>query len=294
MAKRHWLLSTTSITALVVGLPVAALAADLSSPAPAYNPYATPASLPAVSAINGKIGTFAGDVSNNFAVGAYGSLAVPLSQQWGAQIDGMFGTAGGAFYGVGGHVFWRDPSQGLIGAYASYVGWGASGTIPVGAPIGGVADFTGANVGKIGIEGEAYLGRVSLEGLAAYQYGTNSGLAGKATVAYYPSDDLRLDLSLRYLQGVGGIGSASVEWAPTESGFTLFADAAVGGNSNWQVLGGAKWYFGGKEKSLIRRHREDDPENSLPLDLYETTGSGHCPPGTDLTDGTPAACTPPG
>jgi hypothetical protein len=283
MVKRHWLLSTTSIAALIVGVPGAALAADLSAPALNYDPYVPPSSLPAVSAINGKIGTFIGDVSNDFAFGVDGSLAIPLSERWGAQIDGMVGSAGSAaFYGVGGHVFWRDPSQGLIGAYGSYVGWGTTASVPVGAPIGAIADITGANVGKIGIEGERYLGRFSLEGLAAYQYGTNSGFAGRATVAYYPTDDLRLDLSLRYLQGIGGIGSAGVEWEPTQAKYSLFANAAVGGNGYWQVLGGARFYFANTQKSLIGRQREDDPENSLPLDLYKTTGAAHCPAGQQV------------
>lgn len=284
MAARNWLLSTTSITTLVVGLPAAALAADLSGPAPA-DLYSAPASLPAVSAVNGKIGTFVGDVSNNFAVGVSASLAFPLSHSWGAQIDGMFGTAGGAFYGIGGHVFWRDPSRGLVGAYASYVGWGTSSTVAVATPTGGFADVTGANVGKIGIEGESYMDRWSLEGLAAYQFGTNSGFAGRATIAYYLTDDFRFDLSARYLQGVGGIGSAGIEWAPQGVHFSLFADAAVGANSYSHLLGGMKWYFGGEQKSLIRRHREDDPENPLPHDLHKTMGNAYCDEDSELFDG---------
>lgn len=272
MILRRWALFATSVAALLAGPP--AVSAGNLSPAATSDPYMPAASLPAVSAINGKIGTFGGSIDTDLALGVFGSLAVPLGQRWGAQIDGMLGTAAGAFYGVGGHLFWRDPSKGLIGAYASYVGWGASKTVPL---FGGLGyDVTGADVGKVGLEGEAYLGRVSLEGLAAYQYGTNSGFAGSATAAYYPTDDLRLDVSLRYLQGPGATGAAGVEWAPTRSGLSLFADAAVGGNSVWQVLGGAKWYFSAISKSLIRRHREDDPGNPLPLDVYQTAGDTYC------------------
>ena len=30
-------------------------------------------------------------------------------------------------------------------------------------------------------------------------------------------------------------------------------------NPAFNILGGLKFYFGGEDKSLIRRHREDDP-----------------------------------
>ncbi len=178
-------------------------------------------------------------------------------------------------------MFWRDPSRGLLGIVASYVSWDAVDTIVVSAPDNTVMDFTGADVGKVGIEGEAYLGRVSLEGLLAYQFGTETGIAGRATVAFYPTDDLRLDLSLRHLEGAGFAGSAGVEWAPPAAlGLSMFADASVDEDSDWSAFGGVKLYLAAEQKSLIRRHREDDPEGLvLPEDLYAVGGAVHCAPG---------------
>lgn len=277
MAKCNWLLSTCSFAAVVAALPASALAAD---------PFTAPVEqLPAVSTFNGKAAMFTGAVGGDFTLGANGSLAVPLSTQWGGQIDGLLGTAGGgAFYGIGGHLFRRDPAVGLLGAYASYVGWSAVTTTSVPTPGGAFMDFAGAQVGKIGIEGEAYLDRFSLEGIAAYQFGTFSGFAGKGTLAYYPTDNLRLDLSVSELQGRGLLFAAGGEWAPAGTGFTVFGDAGVGANSAWHALGGIRVYFGGEEKSLIRRHREDDPENLLPDDLYRASGAAYCPAG-ETSDG---------
>ncbi len=232
---------------------------------------------PAVSATNAKAGAFLGTIDNDFTVGGTGSIAFPLSGPWGGQVDGMLGTAGGGtFYGVGGHLFWRDPAKGLIGATASYVGWdGATTTIGDGAATP-FADIAGASVGKLGLEAEAYLGRVSLEGAAAYQFGTHQGLAGRATAAFYPTDDLRLDLSYTYLQGPGSAIGAGTEWMPGGKALSFFANASVSQNNNWTVLGGLKVYFGEPSKALIRRHREDDPDNLLPTDLYKAVGEQYC------------------
>jgi hypothetical protein len=77
-----------------------------------------PQPLPAVDGINGKIAGFGGgaDHTNGF-YGTTGSLTVPLAQQWGAQIDGGVGSLDGSGWSRGaGHLFWRDPSIGLVGA----------------------------------------------------------------------------------------------------------------------------------------------------------------------------------
>ena len=112
-----------------------------------------------------------------------GSLTGPLSDRFGYQIDGAL--AGGdlnAFGGVGLHVFWRDPNVALLGLYGDYV-----------SPPGG------NDLWRIGVEGEAYLGRFSLEGFAGYQHVTSAGrdyFTGDATVAYYPIDNLRLSATV--------------------------------------------------------------------------------------------------
>ena len=212
---------------------------------------------------NGKLSAFGGSQDGTL-YGVTGSFSVPLGHAYGLQLDGMVGSAkGAAFYGAGGHVFWRDPAKGLLGLYGSYVSWNASSTVGVSSPINGVAGVAGGNVGKIGAEGEAYLGRFSLEGLAAYQFGSKTGFNGKAMLAYYPTDNFRFDGGVRYLEGVGALGTIGAEWQPHDgSGLTLYASGSFGSGYT-QALGGLRVYFGDPGKSLIRRHREDDPGNQL-------------------------------
>ena len=141
-------------------------------------------------------------------------------------------------------------------------------------------------------------GALSLEGLAAYQFGTFTGFAGKALLAYYPTDNLRIDGGVRYLEGPGAIGMIDAEWQPhAGSGLTLYASGSFGDDYT-QALGGVRYYFGDTGKSLIRRHREDDPVteggNSLPGDLFETRlpGRDAVIPSTAADCGVPiATCT---
>jgi hypothetical protein len=205
-------------------------------------------------------------------------LAFPLWWGFGAQIDGVVGNSnGGAFNGVGGHIFWRDPSRGLLGAYGSYLHWN---------PGNGALDI-GGEIGKAGIEAQLYLGRLSLEGLSAYQYGSTEGFAGKGTVAYYPHDDFRIHLGVSHLQGPGLAGYAGLEWAPlTRRGLSLFADIGVDEDRDLRSLFGLKFYFSRSDKNLIRRHREDDPDVDLPGDLYQALQArGVCPAGKTLING---------
>jgi hypothetical protein len=274
MHFRYRLLLTASVGALSVALPLAALAG----------------SLPAVSAPNGKIGVFTGSLGGDFTLGAAGSLAIPLAQQWGAQVDGMVGSADSAsFYGIGGHLFWRDPGRGLLGLTASWVGWNRTDTVTLPFrqfdDVAQIQDVSGADVGKVGVEGAAYLGRISLEGAAGYQFGSDTGFAGRATIAFYPTDDLRLDIGVMQLAGADAAFRGGAEWSPAGHAFSLFASGLARSSDNWSVLGGAKMYFGSGQKSLIQRHREDDPENLLPDDLYSIVGDAYCPPGSEEIGG---------
>ena len=99
----------------------------------------------------------------------------------------------------------------------------------------------------------------------------------------YPTDNLRLDIGYRYLEGPGGSVTGGLEWAPAEN-VTLFVAAATNASAT-TALGGVKVYFGAPSKSLIRREREDDPPNMLPDDLYTIVGGGYCPVGTHEING---------
>src|SRR6185503_3030666 len=199
MRAQQLLLSRASMLALLALANTAvddtALAADFGGPESQGKAESQPA-LPAVSGLNAKIGTFGASFADESAGGAFIGLALPLGHSFGAQIDGMIGTAqgGNAFHGAGGHRFWRDPTRALFGIYASHVQW------DVDSATGG---SDRVEVNKVGFESQLYLGRLSLEGLAAYQFGTDTGFAGKGTVAYYPRDDLRLHVGVTQGKGPG-------------------------------------------------------------------------------------------
>jgi hypothetical protein len=252
--SRVALLTTASLLAISAGWS-AALSADLPK-SPVL--VATPATPPAVSAPNAKIGIFGGSIDGVHGWGVDGSVSVPLQQQWGLQIDGLGGSAGGAsFWGVAGHLFTRDPRSYLLGVYASWVNW---------SPVG-------AQVGKVGIEAELYRGSWTFSGLIGEQSGNFSGITGAANIALYLGDNLKIDGGYRFLNGIGNIGNIGIEWQHDTSGLALFARGDWGQNGYSTILGGVKFYAG-PPKSLIRRNREDDPTGSLALDLF------HLPPVT--------------
>lgn len=270
MHFRNSLSLSVSIIALASAWPALAADVDFSG-----------AFAPAVSAPNGKIGAFVGVTNGVVVPGVAGAFSLPVGEQYGVQLDGLLASAGGSpAFGAGAHFFWRDPATGLLGVYAGYV------HREFGTPImiGGV-DTTGEGTGKIGLEGEKYIGNVSLEGFAGYQFGTNTGFAGRATAAFYPSEDLRLDLSVRHLVGPGVVGSVGLEWQPPSTSMGLFADAGVSANAGGYAQLGIRLYSGAGQKSLIQRHREDDPEGDLPEDLYLIVGDGVCPVGSHETHG---------
>lgn len=203
---------------------------------------------PAVSGVNGKIAASFGAVNDAGAGTIFGSFVTPLGHSFGLQLDGsVASTDGDGSYGVGAHAFWRDPAAGLLGVYASYSGFDGDRDV---------------NLGIVAAESEVYFGRLSLEGLAGVDYGYgDTDLFGAVTAAFYPIDDLRLYAG--YLNVTGdNFASMGAEWQPDFAfarNTSLFADGLVGEDDAWSVMGGVRFYLGGGTKSLIRRHREDDP-----------------------------------
>ncbi|MGD9502670.1 MAG: hypothetical protein AB7V40_09330 [Methyloceanibacter sp.] len=244
--------------AVVLGtlLCSAALAAD------GYDARRGGSSLPAVDGLNAKISGFGGAAKDQGVYGAAGSVTMPLGHRYGLQIDGL----GAGFDsdlqgnitigGTAGHLFWRDPSVGLLGAYGHY----------------GRADLSGSDFWAAGAEGALYLKRLTFEGIAGVEGGPRRAGAGGGLgsdprffeigwLAYYPADNLRLSIGQSY-----GFESYSTlfgaEWGAWPSGkamTSLFALGKVAENGDGAVLGGVRIYLGNSPKSLIRRNREDDP-----------------------------------
>jgi hypothetical protein len=77
---------------------------------------------PAVSGFNGKL-DYAGGLMNSYSGHNFeGSVALPVTHQFGFQADGLYSRISNLdFYGGAGHLFWRDPDIGLFGLTGGYL-----------------------------------------------------------------------------------------------------------------------------------------------------------------------------
>jgi hypothetical protein len=263
---------------------------------------------PAVDGLNGKWEALGGSINRRSVYGSRGAVSIPLATQWGLQIDGAVGSLQSrAFGSIAPHLFWRNPSQGLIGLYASHTHWD---------------QFGGVHVTQFAGEGEAYLGRFTVQGIAGVEFGNSvsnttfgfavippvGGLPGVNTVnaltqgydiktrffdqinlKYYFTDNWAGYVGHRYLGGKNAFAVGAETAINLGRGVmgSLFVEARAGEHEFNGVWGGLKFYFGQKDKTLIQRHRQDDPPiwdtlHSI-LNNYNTSGSStstqFCPGG---------------
>jgi len=221
---------------------------------------------PAVSDPNGKLSVEGGQYDGDQSALALGSYTLPLGYSFGQQADGALGRIDADTMGGGGlHLFTRDPSSYLLGAYGSYHTWNG----------------IGIGIWRAAAELQLYVGRFSLDGLGGYESvavpGTIGGLTvvdphddhlfGQADLAYYPIDDLRIYGGYRYVNETS-LGAAGVEYLLRSfaSPVSLFAKSDFGEEAYNRITGGLKIYLGpNPDKSLIARHRTEDPENHTPM-----------------------------
>lgn len=222
------------------------------------------AQAPAVSQTNGKLsleGGVAGVDGRDGGAGlAQGSLTLPLGSSFGVQADGAVGVMNGGFaWGVGGHLFWRDPARALLGLMAS------------------TAETNNFGWTRVGVEGDLYLGPITLAGHGGYQWGNDSrrinvdsGFFGGADVRFYLNENFAMTAGGGIYAG-DWLARGGLELQPglfKMPGLALFARGAVGEDNYYRLTAGVRFYFGA-DKSLMRRHREDDPE---PIPFENNTG----------------------
>lgn len=206
------------------------------------------ASEPAVSQVNGKVSLEGGDFDGKGGQAMQGNIALPIGHSFGLQLDTAFGSTNSKdFSGYGAHAFWRDPARGLVGLTAS------------------ATRFDNLDVRRVGAEAEGYFGNVTLRGRAGHQNGDfKDGSYYSAGARWYANSNLVFGVAGEHAVD-RSIGHVTAEWqiaTPSLPGLAVFLDAAKGSNSFDMTLVGVRYYFGAN-KTLIQRHRQDDPDSLL-------------------------------
>ncbi|MET4635876.1 hypothetical protein [Kaistia defluvii] len=264
-----------------------------------YSGEAPPSRL-AVAAPNFRIGGGGGNGRYEGYGYSEGSLAIPLGERGGVQLDALGGISQeNGFAGSAVHLFRRDPEKGAIGAYASYL-YGN------GSYQDGTDYEQGLSQAKVGVEGQLYLDRFTLEGLAGVNWDSlddDAGLFAEGRANWYATDNFKINAGLRYADAFGNdrteiIGGAEyLTQFSTGTAASIFGDVAfdVGGNDDGgndvTAMGGLRFHFGTGNKSLIRRDREDYMPTYLGRDAGDLPRSANVvgtpgAPGAPGTDGT--------
>jgi hypothetical protein len=244
--------------ALQHGAALAALVL-LASAGPSFSQ-----SLPAVSEVNGKIEFDAGVLSlpaPTFVVKAAGTLTLPIGSQFGLQVDLNLANGGGFSSSAAVHLFTRDPASYLLG-----------GTL-------GLVRTPGASVVAVGPEAELYLDRWTLEAWAGMSVARPTSPGPDrirpfvmGTLAYYPDDDLRLSAGISALDGYAALHfGGEYQFSRAGPPLSMVGDLRLGQDGAVLATVGLRAYFGPPGKSLIRRHREDDPADRG-TSLYTAAG----------------------
>jgi hypothetical protein len=174
------------------------------------------------------------------------AFSMPVGDMFGIQADlTALDAYGDTAVGGAGHFFTRDPNSYLLGVYGGYV------------------DVGSTDAWYVGPEAELYLDNISIEAVGGFMdisgvSGTDFYLMGK--VALYATDNLRLSVGASTVADFES-ANAGLEWFMGDTGLplSLTVEGQLGEDGYTSVLAGLSLYFGGEDKSLIRRHREDDP-----------------------------------
>ncbi|MGB0921835.1 MAG: hypothetical protein ACPG1C_11015 [Alphaproteobacteria bacterium] len=215
--------------------------------------FATPAAaeMPAVAGTNVDLEGFGIIIDEDTLYGGAGSLALPITEQIGAQIDVVGGDFDEEFtWGVAGRLFWRSPTAGRIGLTASHV------------EFGDLFDMQ-----QYALEGEYFFDAVTLQASGIYQDDeiTEGGGLLNLGLRIYPSDNFVINLAAsgKTFDDFDDIQGAVGLEAQLFNGFSLFADAYVGSESDETYMLGLKVNLGGRAKSLKDQHRMEQVENFL-------------------------------
>lgn len=230
------------------------------------NPKPIAEQMPAVDGVNFKVSVLSGVIgghSNHMFVGSM-ALPMPYFSQFGAQLDLGIGSYRSNYTSAaaGLHLFWRDPSWGLIGIYGD---WGY---------------VNPEHAGRTGIETSFYMDRFTLDVFAGVQYGQHvfTRFVDEVDLAYYFTDNMRGSLGHR-LTSRGHVANLSFEYmVDGSSGWSVFGEAEGGEDDYYAAWLGVRYSFGNSSaNTLLERDRIADPLVRIPRNIASVTQCGDLP-----------------
>jgi hypothetical protein len=232
----------------------------------------TSSALPAVSGLNGKVEIGGGwtdldEFGDDEVFRGGAALSFPVGDMFGIQADlTVLDAFGETAVGGAAHFFTRDPNSYLLGVYGGYV------------------DADSANIWHIGPEAELYLGNISIEAVGGYMdisHDSDGEFYAMGKLALYATDNLRLSIGASTVASFES-ANAGLEWFMGDTGIpaSLTVEGRLGEDGFTSVMAGLSLYFGGEDKSLIRRHREDDPRLHF-FDIFNAGFLGSIKPPDD-------------
>jgi hypothetical protein len=246
---------------IVLGLALPAVAADVTL----LDPTPVAEQRPAVDGLNFKAGVMSGVIGGSSTSMVIGSISTPIPyfSQFGAQLDFGAGTYRHDYTAVaaGLHLFWRDPSIGMLGIYGDY------------------GYVNPEHAGRMGVEGALYNGPWSLDVFAGVQFGQHvlTEFVDEIDLSYYFTENLRGSVGHR-LTSRGNVGNLAFEFMPQfagATGWSVYGEAEAGEDDYSGAWLGLRYSFGtSSATSLMERDRYADPLIRIPRNLASVTRCG--------------------
>lgn len=228
---------------------------------------------PAVDGINFKLSAVGGSVGGytNHMFIASVATPMPFADAFGMQLDLGIGKFDNEYTSAaaGLHLFWRDPSVGLVGIYGD---WGY---------------INPEHGGRMGVEASVYNGRWTLDAFAGVQFGQHfmTEFVDEVDLSYYFTDNLRGSVGHRLISR-GHVANVSFEYMPDSSaGWSVFGEAEYGEDDYHSAWLGLRYSFGqSSANTLIERDRVADPMVRIPRNIASLTRCGHIGDEDDFYD----------
>lgn len=254
----------------LLGFCVNAQAADLLDPTPVSQQVVSdPQPATSVDALNFEFSVLGGAFERNVIDTASTALftasvasPIPFFENFGVQVDTALGVYDEDFTGAaaGLHLFYRDPSTGLIGIYGdwSYV--------------------NPEHAGRVGAELAIYNGRWSLDALLGVQFGQHvfTEFIDEVDLSYYFTDNTRGSIGHR-ITSRGDVGNISFEHLLTDQGFdgwSIFGEFEAGEDNYSAGWGGIRYAMGSTSTTLIDRDRGSSTQVRIPRNIASVTQCG--------------------